>query len=124
MAGLSKHLQDGDKAETYAADFLQSKGLQLLHKNFSSAGGEIDLIMQDREDLVFVEVRLRNNTAYGSAVESVNYYKQNKIIRTGLYYMQKQRLLYRVNCRFDIVGISTGVSGPEIEWVKNAFSPR
>lgn len=110
--------ESGDLAEKKACDFLQTKGLQLITQNFRSRSGEIDLIMRDEKHIVFVEVRSRNNTQFGSAIESVNISKQRKIIRTALYFLQQKRWLHKVNYRFDIVGMKHD----QFEWIKNAFT--
>lgn len=124
MAALFKRKLAGKLGETAACQFLQTKGLRLIEHNYALATGEIDLIMQDKKDIVFIEVRTRSNNRYGTTIESVNYHKQTKLIKTALYYMQKNRLLYKVNCRFDIIGITTTAEGNKIDWVKNAFTVR
>lgn len=108
----------GRLAEQKACDFLLKKGLRLIARNFHWARGEIDLIMQDGEDVVFIEVRSRASIAYGSAAESVDKNKQKKLLKSALFYLQKRNWLEKVSCRFDIVGISHA----RCEWIKNAFS--
>jgi putative endonuclease len=114
--------QKGQRAEQYAARHLQQKGLCLLEANYRTAGGEIDLIMQDREEIVFVEVRFRQPTSFATALESVDPAKQKKIIKTATHYLSQRNLIDKVNCRFDVIGISYSlVVTPEIEWIQNAF---
>ena len=108
----------GFRAEKMACDFLQSKGLQLKTRNYRCKMGEIDLIMQDAEEIVFVEVRLRTNADYGDAIESVDAKKQTKLIHSALDYLQKHRLLDKTNSRFDVIGFSNG----HIHWIRDAFS--
>lgn len=108
----------GQKAENEASRFLQTKGLRLLAQNYHCHFGEIDLIMQDHEDIVFIEVRVRNNSCYGDPIESVTIKKQKKIFKTATHYLQTKNWLDKVNCRFDIIGIS---GSNDIEWVKDAF---
>ena len=57
-------LSRGKDAENRACHYLQAQGLQLLHRNYRSKGGEIDLILQDTDSLVFVEVRYRRPVSY------------------------------------------------------------
>lgn len=114
--------QIGKTAEQTAYHFLQSKGLHLLKENYRCFYGEIDLIMQDGNDIVFVEVRSRNRLEYGSAIESINKNKQKKLIKTALYFLQKQQWLDKVACRFDVIGISSVLGKMNMEWIKNAFS--
>ncbi len=115
MANLNTKVQ-GNNAENMACHYLQSKGLLLLQQNFNCQVGEIDLIMQDTEEIVFVEVRSRNKNII-ETLESVDLYKQKKIIKAANYYLQKKKWHDNVNCRFDVIGINL----QQIEWIKNAF---
>jgi putative endonuclease len=118
MAGDFKARVLGQEAEDRACDYLQRHGLKLIQKNFSCPCGEIDLIMQDGDEVVFIEVRLRHHSYMGNALESVTAQKQKRLLKTALLYLQKKKWLDRVNCRFDVVGMD---SARNIEWVKNAF---
>lgn len=79
----------GYKAEEQAARYLINKGYKILAKNFTIRGGEVDLIAQDGEDLVFVEVKMRSSTAYGSAIESITPWKLQALQKTALFYINK-----------------------------------
>ncbi|WNO08525.1 YraN family protein [Teredinibacter sp. KSP-S5-2] len=107
----------GEQAESLAEKYLQQHGLKTVDKNYRCKLGEIDLIMQDKQTLVFVEVRYRNSDAFGSPVESVTYRKQEKIRKTAQLFLQKHTHFYNTDCRFDILGISPG----NTEWIKAAF---
>lgn len=111
-------LEIGQYAEQQACTFLETKGLKLLTRNYHCVFGEIDLIMRDKQDVVFVEVRSRSNENFASAVESVTLTKQRKVIKTAIHYLQKQRWFDKVQCRFDIIGITND----NLEWIKDAFS--
>lgn len=115
-------LQLGQAAELKASHFLQTQGLHLLIKNYRCPYGEIDLIMQDKEDIVFVEVRSRSRIDYGTATESVNFNKINKIVKTATHFLQAKHWLYKKNSRFDVIAIHPVGGQLELEWVKNAFS--
>lgn len=116
--------QIGKKAEEAACTFLQTKGLRLFEKNFHCYHGEIDLIMQDKEDIVFIEVRSRGRTDYGNALESVNKTKTKKLLKTAAHFLQMKKWLYKVNSRFDIVAIHLVAGKMQVEWIKHAFSPQ
>jgi len=113
----------GKAAEEIACSHLKKHGLKLIDKNFYSRYGEIDLIMQDQDTLVFVEVRYRKNLDYGGALESVTPSKQKKIQTTALYYIQKKGGEY--NSRFDVVALTgndiNNKNKLSIEWIQNAF---
>lgn len=112
----------GKQAELKACLFLQKQGLTLLQQNYLCFHGEIDLIMKDKDDIVFVEVRYRTHKDYGSALESVTKTKMNKLIKTASHFLQKKNWLYKVNSRFDIIAIHTIANKLQFEWVKHAFS--
>ena len=114
-------IQRGQEAEQQAYTFLLAKNFSLIEKNYRCYHGEIDLIMRDKDDIVFVEVRSRCPSPYASALESVNKTKMKKLIKTALHFLQKKHLLYKVTSRFDIVAIDIKVDGANIEWLKNAF---
>ena len=104
-------------AEKLAATFLMNHGLKMVVQNYHCRFGEIDLIMMDAKTLVFIEVRLRSNSQFGSAAASITPQKQQKLILTAQHYLQQhgERL-----CRFDAVLMSK-VDLQHIEWVRNAF---
>ena len=112
-----EHLKKGHAAEQIAAIFLQQKGLKLLEKNFSCKYGEVDLIMHDGKMLVFIEVRLRSNTQFGGAAESITPTKQKKLSRTAEFYLQTHGTS---PCRFDAILMQT-TNINAVEWIKNAF---
>lgn len=118
MENTSKKI--GQAIENLACSYLISQNLKLIVKNFQSKCGEIDLIMQDGEVLVFVEVRHRKLNDYGGGAVTVDKSKQLKIIKTANVYLQKCKLHDRVLCRFDIVATS-GKHGDQLIWLKDAF---
>lgn len=113
----------GIDAEKAVSNFLCAMGLKVLAHNFRCRFGEIDIIMQDRDcDIVFIEVRVRDNKNFGTAIESVNSLKQKKISQTAVYYLQQKKLLDKVDSRFDIIGVSYENNRPIFEWIKDAFT--
>jgi putative endonuclease len=112
----------GNQAETLAQRHLERQGFSLVTRNFSCKTGEIDLIMQDREMLVFVEVRYRKETGLGSPLETITSAKQRKLNRAAQFFLQQHYGNRWPPCRFDAVGISGELdASPTIEWVANAF---
>ena len=109
----------GLQAEQDAAQFLQRHGLKLLARNYRCRYGEIDLILQDGETLVFAEVRLRSRRDFGGAVASINAAKQAKLVRSAQHYLSG---LGRIPpCRFDAV-LFDAAGSAEPEWLRNAFT--
>ena len=112
----------GLRYEDLARDYLQARGLRLLQQNFSSRFGEIDLIMQDRDTICFIEVRFRKSMAYGGAAGSISLSKQRKIINTALFFIAGRKRLARRPLRFDAFLIQRRQDGSEqIDWIRNAF---
>lgn len=118
MAPGRKPKNDGAAAEDLAADYLARRGLRLLARNYRVRGGEIDLICQDGDSLVFVEVRLRRNARYGGAGASVTPTKQRRLILAAQHYLQT---VGEQHCRFDCVLLSA-LDESGLEWIRNAFS--
>lgn len=112
----------GDRAESDALEFLQQKGLRLLERNYTCFCGEIDLIMQDSKQIVFVEVRFRTRSAHGSAADSITPQKIEKLVRTATIYLQHKKCLHKAYSRFDVVAIDFTKTKQNITWYKNAFS--
>ncbi|MET0070749.1 MAG: YraN family protein [Candidatus Thiodiazotropha sp.] len=115
---IARHLEFGQQAEQQALDFLQSRGLKLLQRNFRCKTGEIDLVMREAETLVFVEVRYRQTNDFGRALETVTASKQRKLLATANRYLQLKRL--DSACRFDVIALNGSGSTP-VEWIKNAI---
>ena len=114
--------QSGNRAEALARAYLEKQGLSFCSANFLCKTGEIDLIMQDRDMLVFVEVRFRSATAHGSPAETITASKQRKLIRTASYFLQQRYGDRWPACRFDVIGICGDLeSGPNIHWIPSAF---
>lgn len=107
----------GMAAETAACRFLQLQGYEILERNFTAKTGEIDIIARQNGCLVFIEVKYRQNTAYGYPGESVNVRKQIKIRRTAEAYLKKKRWSFEQPIRFDVVEIL----GKKIRVIKHAF---
>ncbi|MDY6457081.1 YraN family protein [Acinetobacter sp. ANC 7201] len=124
----------GDWAEQQAAVFLQSHGFQILHQNYHSKFGEIDLIAKNAQDLVFVEVKARSKTQYGQSSEVVSITKQQKIIKTALTYLSKYPEMNDLYCRFDVICFDFQQQFAktvqhdfsqflyDLNWIENAFT--
>jgi putative endonuclease len=102
---LPAHLRSGQAAEDAAVALLQAAGLRVLERNYKTpgrGGGEIDVIAQDGNTLVFVEVRQRKNSAYGGAAASISATKQARWRYAAQVYLQ-QFGSQPPDCRFDAV---------------------
>ncbi|MFQ5935179.1 MAG: YraN family protein [Acidiferrobacterales bacterium] len=115
------HLRQGRDTEDRAYQHLSSHGLKLLERNYRAPCGEIDLIMEQRDTLVFVEVRYRRSETFGTPAETINARKQAKLRATAAHYLQQHRSARKQPCRFDIVAVSGARDGERVLWLQNAF---
>ena len=107
----------GAQAEDLACAHLERAGLKLLTRNYRCPQGEVDLVMDDRDTLVFVEVRYRRTDTFGTPAETVERRKQARLQAAAGHYL----LTHSADCvcRFDVVAISG--RDARIEWLRDAF---
>lgn len=121
MARKETTLARGREFEALACRYLQERGLALIERNYRTPLGEIDLVMQDGEVLVFIEVRYRRAARFGGAAESIDGRKQTRIRASASHYLQARAGAVDRSCRFDVIAIS-GAGGDDIRWLPNAFT--
>lgn len=109
----------GQQAEVLALNYLKKQGLQPLQQNFHCRFGEIDLIMQEENAIIFVEVKYRRDTAFGGGLAAITQSKQRKLKLTALNYLQRHQQFHNLPCRFDALVIEGHLSNPRYEWVTN-----
>ena len=124
--------------EDLAAEYLSSRGIRILERNFRSREAEIDIVGMDGETLVFIEVKARKaGKKSGSGTEAVGSAKQKRICRCADFYLHEKGIdPYAVAIRFDVIGIEMkkeelpeaasdqGRDNPgsfRITWIRNAF---
>lgn len=111
----------GAKYEKLALDYLVTQGCRLIESNANFRLGELDLIVKDGSCLAFVEVRYRRHSGWGGAVESVDWRKQQKLIRAAQLWLMRHPALSDSTCRFDLVTIDANQQSPKCLWYKDAF---
>jgi len=114
----------GRRAEWAALLLLMAKGYRPCHRNWRGAGGELDLVMQHRNETVFVEVKARSGDLYGGAVAALNAKKQMVLVRTASAYLGRFGLWDRP-CRYDLVTVERtgGIFPWRIRHYRNVFQP-
>jgi putative endonuclease len=113
--------EKGKEAEDLACTFLEEKGYIVKKRNFHYGKlGELDIVAEINDILVFVEVKARSNDSYGSPLDSLTPRKQFQIkkVAEGYYYINK---LKDKESRFDIITIDYSKNPPEIEHLESAF---
>jgi putative endonuclease len=118
-----KRKELGDTGEKLAKDFLKKKGYKIRETNFRCREGEIDIIARKKDCLIFVEVRTKSSTGYGSPEESVTFAKKEKLIASALTYLNTHKDLPE-SWRIDFVAVELDQNGKasRIELIENAIS--
>jgi len=112
----------GDRWEKKALEHLSCSGLKLIGKNFRCRMGEIDLIMLDRDCLVFVEVRYRAANRFTTAAGSVDRHKQRRLARAAAAFLGRHRQYGEHAIRFDVVAFDAVPDGQcTLQWLQDAF---
>jgi len=114
----------GKQGEELAAGFLRRLGYRILGANVRTRLGEIDIIADDPTEpaLVFVEVKTRRSSAFGSPIEAVDGRKQRRLVRLAEAWLQQHPERADATCRFDVIGVLVdGRGDPAIEHIRAAF---
>jgi putative endonuclease len=112
----------GQRGEAAAARYLRRRGYKILARGDRLGPGELDLVMLDRETIVFIEVKTRQSHDAGHPAEAVDDRKQRRLTRLAVTFLKRHRLLERP-ARFDVIAVTwpAGQRLPTIEHVENAF---
>ncbi len=106
----------GYREEQVACAYLEQQGLRLVGSNVRNRFGELDLIMQEGNCLVFVEVRFRSREEWGGALASVTPKKQRRLVRAAQHHLQRQP--WPGPCRIDVVALDPNGT---VDWIRNAI---
>ena len=111
----------GIVGEEIAARELAARGYAILERRYRTRYGEIDIVAEDGDTLVFVEVRARATAEFGRAAESVTQAKKRKVTAMAVDYLARHHVTNRP-CRFDVVAIDSALSEhPEVTVYPAAF---
>ena len=116
MFGKINNKIKGNLGEFNAQEYVKKLGYIIIETNFKTKFGEVDIIAQDKNYLVFIEVKYRTSLKYGRPSEAVNNHKQNKIKLVAQFYIQKYNLTQQYY-RFDVLEILND----DINYIINAF---
>ncbi len=112
----------GAWGEQQAVEYFRHLGMKIVERNFRTPVGEIDIIVKNRHFIIFVEVKTRRSTAFGTPQEAVGPHKQRQILRTAQWYLQNHSKL-KLQPRFDVVAIlCQSNTAPQITHIEDAFS--
>jgi putative endonuclease len=110
----------GEIGENLACDELQRRGYEILARRYRRRGGEIDIIAIDGPTLVFIEVKTRAGTDYGTGAEAITWTKRRRIMSVAMEFVARERFTDR-SCRFDVVSIELAPEGARVQVYTNAF---
>lgn len=112
----------GDWGEKIAKEYFKKQGYKIIKQNFTNRMGEIDLIVKEKNQIIFVEVKTRTNQNFGYPEESIDFRKQNKIRMTAQNYLFKEKI-FSENYRFDVIGVEINqlTKKATIKHIKAAF---
>ena len=110
----------GKRGEELALRFLKRSGYKIIERNYVCKMGEMDIIAQEKDTLVFVEVKTRTSMAFGPPQLAVNPTKQMQLSKVALNFL-KEKKREDVKARFDVVAIVLRPTGEEIELIRDAF---
>jgi putative endonuclease len=114
----------GSRGERLAARSLKRRGHRIIARNYRSPAGEIDLITQDDETLVFVEVKTRTSDDAADLQEAIGPTQRRRIEHAARYFLMRQSA-HDHPCRFDVITVLWPAHGsPKIEHFEDAFAPR
>lgn len=110
----------GDVAEAAVAAHLARAGLRLVERNVACRWGEIDLVLEDGEVLVFAEVRYRAGDDFGGGAASVDARKQARLAAAARWYLGRHPERADQPCRFDVIAVRAEPPF-RIDWIRDAF---
>jgi putative endonuclease len=118
MPAAAPSQRSGAAAEGLAQQHLERQGLKLVTRNWRCPGGELDLVMRERDTLVLVEVRKRNRSDFGDAFESVHGRKRARLIHAARLFLAAHPEYARCPVRFDVVAVD---GSNTVEWLAATF---
>jgi putative endonuclease len=111
----------GAHYENAALAHLEHAGLALVARNYHCRYGEIDLVMRERDVVVFVEVRYRRSRGFGGGLDSVDAGKRARLVRAARAFLADHPRLADSACRFDVLAIGGTPDALAFDWRRNAF---
>jgi len=111
----------GNLGEWVAGQYLKNRGYAILNNHYTARWGEIDLVVQDQKEIVFVEVKSKSSKRFGMPVEAVTEQKLSRLIKTIHCYLQEERL-NELKYRIDVISIIfSSFMPPAIQHFKNVI---
>lgn len=116
---MDRRKQTGQHGEDIAALYFVEKGYKIIERNWRCSVGELDIIMEEDDTLIFVEVRTRRSRRFGTPEESITPTKQARLIELAQTYLQETESLDR-SWRIDVAAVELGPGLPQVNHIENA----
>lgn len=117
----SERRRTGNAAEDLAATWLEARGWKVLARNVLYRDGELDLVAKQGSLYAFIEVRMRSKAAWGDPSATVTFRKQRRVVRAATRWLLRERLLDRVDVRFDVISVLGQGKSAQLEHLEGAF---
>lgn len=118
---MAEHNEFGKKGEEKATEFLRKEGYTILERNWRFGKDEIDIIAQDKNELVIVEVKTRSTEFFGYPEDFITKAKMQRLVRTAAEYIDMKNI--DMECRYDFISIVMNKKKMEVRHIKDAFFP-
>jgi len=118
---LARHIRRGRAGEVMAAAYLECRGYSILSRNWRSRRGELDLVCSQNEEIVFVEVKTREETDFGLPGDALTAKKKRRMLQAASLYLSRNDLWARP-CRFDLLSVSLQERGCVIQHDRDVIS--
>ena len=112
----------GAEGESLACSELERRGYRVIQRNYRTRSGEIDIVAEDGDTVVFVEVKTKSDGSFGDPVEEVTPQKVRQLVSMGEFYAT-YCCPPNTACRFDVVTVDCSAVPPNITIYKDAFRP-
>ena len=116
---MNRRQQTGHQGEEIAVNYLTDRGYRILQRNWGCSTGELDIVAEDGDTLIFVEVRTRSGDRFGTAEESITPVKQARLIELAQTYLQEVAPPHQ-SWRIDVVAVQLGPGLPQVNHIENA----
>jgi len=116
---MDRRKQTGQQGEDIAASYFVEKGYKIIERNWRCSVGELDIIMEGDDILIFVEVRTRRSQRFGTPEESITPAKQARLVELAHTFLQETKTQDR-SWRIDVAAVELGRGLPQINHIENA----
>ena len=116
---MASHNDLGKKGEELAVQFLESKGYEIVARNYQFQKAEVDIIARKANTLAIIEVKTRSTPEFGNPQEFLKGKQIQRLVKAADHFVTENNL--EVDVRFDIIGIIQNKAGTKLEHLEDAF---